>query len=90
MNSDSINKLSKGLGCNKCLQTGYKGRIGIHEILTTTPELQDLVLSNPGRAELDSYLRQHEITTLLQDGIEHVKEQHTTLEEIERVVNMGT
>ncbi|HBC58640.1 MAG TPA: type II secretion system protein GspE [Gammaproteobacteria bacterium] len=87
---DETPQLSKGNGCSKCMHTGYKGRVGIHEILTTTPELQDLVLKNPSRAELDYYLEQHNITTLQQDGIEHVKEQRTTLEEIERVVNMGT
>ena len=80
-------RLSKGRGCAECYDAGYRGRMGIHEIIETNPELQRLIIANASRDELTEYLNQHEIKLLFDDGIDRAREGKTTLEEIWRVVN---
>ena len=80
-------RLSKGRGCTECYDSGYKGRLGIHEVIETNTELQRLIISNPSRDELTAYMQQLQINTLFDDGMERVLEGKTTVEEILRVVN---
>jgi len=80
-------RLSKGRGCSECYDSGFKGRMGIHEIIETSPELQRLIISNPSRDELGEYMEQDKVSTLFDDGMERVLEGRTTIEEIWRVVN---
>ena len=87
-NDDKQVRLARGRGCNECYDSGYKGRMGIHEILSADEELQRLVTSNPSRDELAKYLQENNIKTLLHDGLEHVREGETTIEEISRVINV--
>ncbi len=81
-------KLSRGRGCTECYDSGYKGRIGIHEILKADEDLQRLVTSNPGRDELARYLEERNIKTLFYDGLDHVRRGDTSIEEISRVINL--
>jgi type IV pilus assembly protein PilB len=81
-------RLARGRGCPECYDSGYKGRIGIHEVLQVDEELQRLVTSNPSREELTRYLKDRNITTLFHDGLEHVRHGDTTIEEISRVINL--
>jgi type IV pilus assembly protein PilB len=81
-------KLARGRGCQECYDSGYKGRIGIHEILRADEDLQRLVTSNPGRDELARYLEERNIRTLFHDGLDHVRRSDTTIEEISRVINL--
>ena len=80
-------RLSKGRGCAECYDSGYRGRLGIHEIIETDPDLQRLILANASRDELTSYLDQHDVKLMFDDGIDRALEGKTTLEEIWRVVN---
>ncbi len=80
-------QLARGRGCVECYDSGYKGRMGIHELLEADEDLQKLVTSNPGRDELAAYVRKHDLKTLFDDGLEHVREGATTIEEISRVIN---
>jgi type IV pilus assembly protein PilB len=81
-------RLVRGRGCPECYDSGYKGRVGIHEVLQVDEELQRLVTSNPGRDELLQYLKDRNVTTLFDDGLDHVRHGHTTIEEISRVINL--
>jgi type IV pilus assembly protein PilB len=81
-------RLARGRGCPECYDSGYKGRVGIHEVLQVDEELQHLVMSNPSRDELTQYLKSRNISTLLHDGLEHVRSADTTIEEISRVINI--
>jgi len=81
-------KLARGRGCQECYDSGYRGRIGIHEILKADEDLQRLVTSNPGRDELTRYLQERNIKTLFHDGLDHVRRGDTTIEEISRVINV--
>lgn len=77
--------LYEGKGCTECNDTGYKGRIGIFELIYSTPEIQDLVLQNPTSREVWELARGQGAHTLFEDGIEKVKAGVTTLEEVKRV-----
>lgn len=84
-------RLSKGRGCEACYDSGYKGRIAIHEVLLTTGALQRFMITNPGREELAAYIRDAGIRTMFDDGAGRVIEGVTTLEEVLRVATpMGS
>ena len=76
----------RGKGCESCSHTGFRGRIGIFEFLTTTPELQDLIAKVPSTKEVSELVRKQGFKSMFEDGIEKVKNGHTTLEELIRVV----
>jgi type IV pilus assembly protein PilB len=80
-------RLSRGRGCPECYDSGYRGRLGIHEIVEAGNDLQRLIVGNPSRDELTAYLQQNGVKTLFDDGLERVLGGVTTLEEIARVVN---
>ena len=80
--------LARGRGCPECYDSGYKGRMGIHEVLNVTEHLQRLITTNPGRDELTCYLKENNIQTLFDDGLNHARDGETTIEEISRVINV--
>ena len=84
---DSV-RLYRGRGCSECYDSGYKGRIGIYEAIRVDSELQQLIMTNPSRDELDAYIEKQKIKTLYSDGLNRVLEGVTTIEEVSRVVNL--
>lgn len=82
-------RLYRGRGCIECYDSGYKGRIGIYESLKVDAELQQLIITNPSRDQLDAYIEEQRIKTLFADGLKRVREGVTTIEEVTRVVNIG-
>ncbi len=80
-------RLTRGRGCESCYDSGYQGRIAIHEILECEPGLQELIVSNAGQTDLENYMEAHKVETLLGDGIKRAMAGQTTIEEILRVVN---
>jgi type IV pilus assembly protein PilB len=80
--------LARGRGCPECYDSGYKGRVGIHEVLDADDGLQQMVMSNPGREELAEYIKQRRMRTLFDDGLERVRQGLTTIEEVSRVINL--
>ncbi|NQT95314.1 MAG: Flp pilus assembly complex ATPase component TadA [Candidatus Omnitrophica bacterium] len=81
----SLKKFYKGKGCKFCLGTGYKGRIGIIEVLTLDKEIKKLIMDKGSEHELKQLARSSGMLTLREDGIQKAKEGLTTLEEIIRV-----
>jgi type II secretory ATPase GspE/PulE/Tfp pilus assembly ATPase PilB-like protein len=61
--------LQRGKGCGECQQSGYKGRIGLHEFLAVTPDLRRLIHARANPEELLHMAVAQGMTTLLQDGI---------------------
>ncbi len=82
-------RLSKGRGCPACYDSGYKGRIGVHEILSTDSGLQKLMIANPSRGDLEHYIQTKGMKTLIDDGFDRVRRGLTTPEEIYRAVSAG-
>jgi len=84
----SINKELKvyqAQGCPECNQTGYRGRIGIFELILIDEEMEKLVATAPGHIQILEAARQQGMVGLYQDALLKVLEQMTTLEEVARV-----
>jgi general secretion pathway protein E len=75
----------KAVGCEKCFQTGYRGRIGIFEIMVMSDELKTLILQTYDSNRIKALAVQEKMITLREDGIEKVLDGVTTLEEVLRV-----
>jgi type II secretory ATPase GspE/PulE/Tfp pilus assembly ATPase PilB-like protein len=73
-----------GKGCEECRNTGYRGRIGIFELLSLTPELKEMILQKRSNAELKS-TAQKGMMTMHQDALQKAAVGITSLEEILRV-----
>ena len=80
-------RLARGRGCKECYDSGYRGRIAIHETLETGAELQRLIISSPTKDQLSKFLSDNGFTTLFDDGLDRVRGQQTTIEEVGRVVS---
>jgi type IV pilus assembly protein PilB len=74
----------RGAGCEECRGTGYRGRVGIFELLPVTTELRELILQKCSNAELKA-TAQKSMTTMHQDALQKAAAGITTLEEILRV-----
>ncbi|BBO72818.1 type II secretion system protein GspE [Desulfosarcina widdelii] len=72
-------------GCEKCFNTGYRGRIGIFEIMHLSEGLKNLILKTYDAIQIKHYALQYKMRTLRQSGIEKVLAGKTTIEEVLRV-----
>jgi type IV pilus assembly protein PilB len=75
-------------GCVRCRQTGYRGRIGVFQLLTMNEELSTLAARKASREELERAAMVDGMTTLWADGIEKVLTGLTSLEELARVTTV--
>ena len=73
------------VGCKRCNNTGYSGRIGIFEVLEMTPSLSKLVLEKPSEDKILKESKKQGMITMKQDGILKVLQGITSLEEVIRV-----
>lgn len=80
-----IDKFYRGAGCKKCRNTGYSGRIGIHELFVPTPEMNEMIGENAGLKKLRDKAIENGMVPLVADGLEKVKAGITTVDEIIRV-----
>jgi type IV pilus assembly protein PilB len=78
-------RLRKGKGCNFCSNTGYKGRIGIYEIMEVTREHRELMLKNASTDELKDLCVKEGMRTLREACEQHVLHGVTSIEELMRV-----
>ena len=74
----------KGRGCEKCNNTGYKGRVGLYEVMEITDELRELILVGASSLELRRKAVEEGMITLRGSGLLKVKQGMTTLEEVVR------
>lgn len=79
-------RLIRGRGCTECFDSGFRGRLGIYELLTSGEEFQDLLLSHPSLDQIRRYQAKKELPTLRTEGVRLVLEGRTTLEELNRRV----
>ncbi len=75
----------KGKGCNKCNNSGYKGRVGVYEVLEITEKIRDLIVQKKPLADIMSTARADGLISLVEDGFIKAKNGITTIEEILRV-----
>lgn len=83
-----VEKVRKGRGCSACGNTGYRGRLAIHELLPVDRELKSLILNRASGNDIRDYMQQSGFNTLLQDGLQKVLQGVTTTEEVLRVATM--
>src|SRR5216683_1614855 len=74
----------KGRGCDKCNLTGYKGRVGLYEVMAVSEELRELILVGASGLELRRKAIEEGMITLRASGLRKVKDGVTTIEEVVR------
>jgi type IV pilus assembly protein PilB len=77
-----IEAFYKGVGCRRCRNTGFSGRIGVHELLLVDDELRDAIVAGAAIGELRRIGMSKGMITLRHDGFRKVREGITTVEEI--------
>ena len=83
--SSATETFYKGKGCAACNHTGYKGRLGVFEVLNVDKDVQDLIVKSPSTQEIWNLARSKGFRTMFEDGLDKVKNGLTTLEELIRV-----
>lgn len=72
----------KGAGCEKCLNTGYKGRVGLYEVMEVTDDLRELIIIGASAIELRKKAIELGMITLRESGLYKIREGITTIEEV--------
>ena len=78
-------KLYKGKGCKECDNTGYKGRVGLYEVLAISEEIKDLILKRVSSSQIQQKAIEQGMVTMLQDGVLKALEGVTSMEEVWRI-----
>ncbi len=84
---DHDRKFYRPVGCKECNKTGYRSRIGIHEVLEVTDAVREAITKKASATELRKIAIKEGMTTILEDGINKAKEGVTSLEEVLRVIH---
>ena len=75
------------VGCDHCKGTGYKGRIGVYEVMPMTDDMRQLIMRNGNSLDIAEQAQREGVRNLRQSGLLKVKSGITSLEEIEAVTN---
>jgi type IV pilus assembly protein PilB len=75
----------EAVGCARCNQTGYRGRVGIYSVMTMSEPLREMTIARAAETEIASVAREEGMLTLREDGISKVRAGLTSLEEVLRV-----
>lgn len=75
-------KVYKGRGCETCLNTGYKGRVGLYEVMEVTDDLRELIIIGASAIELRRKAMDCGMITLRESGLYKLREGITTIEEV--------
>lgn len=83
---DERPEVPRAMGCSACSQTGYKGRLAIHEVMPVTEEIERLCVARASSEEVKRVAVEQGMLTLRDDGLAKVLMGQTTIEEIGRVI----
>jgi general secretion pathway protein E/type IV pilus assembly protein PilB len=78
-------KLFKGAGCRSCRNSGYRGRVGLYELLVATDTIRELVIQRTNAMAIRNVALKEGMITLRMDGFRKVLSGKTTIEEVARV-----
>lgn len=81
-------KLFRGAGCRDCRHTGYRGRVGIYELLIITDELREMIVHRKSAGEVLVVARERGLKLMREDGWDKVLKGLTTVEEVTRVTKV--
>ncbi len=77
-------QLYRGRGCDNCNQRGYKGRVGLYEVMTISEDIRELILSGATAIELRRKAMEEGMIGLRQSGLQKIRDGVTTVEEVVR------
>jgi type IV pilus assembly protein PilB len=77
-------KLFKGRGCGVCNGTGYKGRVGLYEVMEISDGIRDIIMQGGTAVEIKRKALEEGMLTLRMSGLEKIKNGVTTIEEVLR------
>ncbi|MBA3808905.1 MAG: Flp pilus assembly complex ATPase component TadA [Solirubrobacterales bacterium] len=77
------------VGCRRCSGSGYRGRVGLYEVMQISPEIQTMALERRPSEAIRDVAVQQGMTRLRDDGLQKVREGRTSIAEIARVVGSG-
>jgi type II secretory ATPase GspE/PulE/Tfp pilus assembly ATPase PilB-like protein len=80
-------KIYKAVGCAECGDLGYKGRVGIHELLVASPDVKHLIQTRARMVDIRDCATREGMTTLLQDGILKILDGLTDFTQVKAVAN---
>jgi type IV pilus assembly protein PilB len=83
---DLPERVFKPGGCGRCGGTGYRGRMGVHEVMLVSEEIAKLTVEEAPADDIRKMAIEQGMLTLRQDGLAKVKEGSTSIEEIVRVI----
>ena len=75
----------RGKGCNHCQKTGYKGRLGIFELMMINSKIREMIFADSSSTQLRDAAISQGMMTLYSDGLDKVMRGITTFEEVHRV-----
>lgn len=84
--TDIESRMQVPVGCSKCDETGYKGRVGVYELLIFNDQIRSLIRSNAPPREIRSAIRSSGIRSFQEEALEKVRQGLTSLEEVFRVI----
>jgi len=84
---DDIKELFRPVGCTACSKTGFRGRLGLYEVMTMSEEIERLVVERASSEEIRRSARRDGMITLREDGLEKIRLGITSIEEVLRVVS---
>ena len=86
--SGKVGKFYRGVGCKKCRNTGYAGRIAVHELFVPNEEIMEMINEQAGLKKLKDKALENGMIPLYLDGIEKVKTGIISVEEVLRTAQM--
>lgn len=76
-----------GAGCKACGESGYRGRVGIYEVLSVEPNIREAILRKASAADIKTLAIKNGMTPMIEDGLQKIKAGETTIEEVLRVIH---
>ena len=86
--TQTLPRTFSAFGCESCRSSGYKGRIGIFELVTVNEKMRSMIADNVNESGLRKHLKETGFVSLVQDGIQKIEQGITSAEEFLRVVQM--
>ncbi|TDO92240.1 type II secretion system protein E (GspE) [Halanaerobium saccharolyticum] len=86
LDEPSIEEAYFAVGCKKCNDSGYDGRLAIQEIFEIDNQIKEMISDNLSKEKISEYAKNNGMITLKQDGIEKIKAGETDVSELERII----
>ena len=84
--SDEIKELFRPVGCTACSKTGFRGRMGLYEVMPMSEEIERLIVERSSSDEIRRSAQRDGMITLREDGLAKIRLGQTAVEEVARVV----